>query len=172
MIKAWCWCALSAAALLGCGGGTIGDGDYVVLQVAYGQAKQNAACKAPNDVTTTVDTSGTIVVYGTTNSLFADVGTIGQNGDVTLKGSAGADQAYNFSGKTTATQQMPQFTLTQTGTYTLDLKYDGKDASGSLVVKYGCSGSGGACNFAQPPDGCTTTVQFNGVKVDSSQHDI
>jgi hypothetical protein len=170
--------ALTSLSLVACAGDPLGPGKYVVLEVAYGQPIESSECNAATLTSTTVKSSGAIALYAAGEGLFADLGTAGGNNDVTLQGKQGDGDAYTFTGKTaTLTNIGPpnnRISVTVTQTYTMNLKFDGSTATGSVKSSFSCSSSSTACDNVQPPNGCTVTTSFSGERVDDVdlQHNL
>jgi hypothetical protein len=156
----------ATAALNACG---IGEGDYIIYRVAFGETEQDQACFAggvvpPSEAedSTTAFTAGTFILYmGPEDSFYLDTGNETLEGKETDDGYKfeGRDIDVNYSGINNDTREST--------TRVTEVKFDvdGALIDGKMTVTTDRTCSGSAC--PDPPNYyCKETTPFIGSEIE------
>jgi hypothetical protein len=152
---------------LGCSSG-IGVGDYIAYRIAFGDQDESAGCyggQIPDDVkddTTNLAVGSTVIVYrDAESSYWLDTG------DVALPGTFDGSANYVFEANNVDVEVPdPTIVLSSHTDIRVDVAVSGDTVTGTSTTSTSTTCAGTGCN-TDPPDVCTRTVRFSGVRIDT-----
>lgn len=152
---------------LGCSSG-LAVGDYIAYRVAFGDQEETAGCyggQIPDDVkddSTNLAVGSTVIIYRDAEaSYWLDTG------DVALPGTFDGGANYAFEANNVDVEVPdPSIVLSTNTDIRVDLAVSGETVSGTSSTTQSTTCAGTGCG-TDPPDVCTRTVRFSGVKVDT-----